>query len=63
VLTDVTYVPNRWYNLFSLTKLTTNGSFMSGDMSSRIRICKGKHKIKFATTVHMPKGVLYMWQC
>jgi hypothetical protein len=60
VLTDVTYVPNSCYNLFSLTKLISNGWFMSSDMSSRIKICKGKHKIKFTTTVHMLKGVLYV---
>jgi hypothetical protein len=33
---------------------------MSGNINSGIRICKGKHEIKFATTVHTPKGVLYV---
>jgi hypothetical protein len=60
VLTNVTYMPNSRYNLLSLTRLITNGWFMSGDMSSRIRICKEKHEIKFTTTVHTPKGVLYV---
>jgi hypothetical protein len=59
-LTDVTYVPNSHYNLFSLTKLITNSWFMSSDMSSGIRIGKGKHEIKLTTTVHTPKGVLYV---
>jgi hypothetical protein len=54
VLTDVMYVPNSWYNLFSLAKLITNGWFMSGDINSGIRICKGKHKI----TVHTKGSVV-----
>jgi hypothetical protein len=60
VVTDVTCVPNSQYNLFSSTKLINNGWFMSSDISSGTRICKGKHEIKFATTVHMPQGVLYV---
>jgi hypothetical protein len=47
VIRDVTYIPESWYNLFSLTKLILNGWTMSGDKTQCIKMSMGKHEINF----------------
>jgi hypothetical protein len=59
-LKDVAYVPSSRYNLFSLTKLMTNGWSISGDAAIGIKMSKGDVELKFNKTVHTPKGVLYV---
>jgi hypothetical protein len=59
-LKDVAYVPDSQYNLFSLTKLMTNGWNLVGDRDVGIIMSKGGVKLHFDKTVHTPKGVLYV---
>ena len=60
IMKDVTYVPNSRYNLFSLTKLISNGWAMSGDKDVGIRMTKGDKVLLIDKTVHTPKGMLYV---
>ena len=59
MLTQVTYVPEGRYNLFSLTRMMKNGWSMSGDMDG-IVLTKGDKRIVFSKKVHMTKGVLFV---
>jgi hypothetical protein len=56
----VTYVPESRYNLFSLTKLITNGWTMSSKAGQGIKMSKGEHELNFDKTIHTPKGILYV---
>jgi hypothetical protein len=60
LLKDVTYVPESQNNLFSLTKLITNGWTMSGRAGEDIKMSKGVHELNFDKAIHTPKGVLYV---
>jgi hypothetical protein len=60
MLKDVTYIPESWYNLFSLTKLISNGWTMSSKAGKGITMSKGEHELNFDKTIHTPKGILYV---
>jgi ribosomal protein S26 len=60
VLKDVEFVPESFYNLFSLTKLMSNRWTMSGDKAEGIKMCQNGQTLHFNKTVRTPKGILYV---
>jgi hypothetical protein len=62
MLKDVTYVPESQYNLFSLTKLISNGWTMTGDKNVGIKMSKGATRSSLTRQCILPK-VCSMWWC
>jgi hypothetical protein len=58
IITDVTYVPNTVYNLFSLTKAMKAGWTLNGK-GGHLSIEKGEHKIMFDIEIATPKGTIF----
>ena len=56
--TDVSYVPNGEFNLFSLTKMMNEGWKLAGDKTA-ITLHKDGNKIVFDIVIPMPKGVIF----
>ena len=57
-MTNVSYMPNGKYNLFSITKLQQNGWALRGD-EEKMELTKGKSKVMFDIVIKMPKGAVY----
>ena len=60
MICDVTYVPNGWYNIFSITKMLKAGWQLLGDMEKGLVLTKGQTSIKFERKVHTTKGLLFV---
>ena len=59
VLTDVAYVPNGRYNLFSITKMMNKGWVVTGSIGNGIALQKGANRLTFQEKIQTPKGTLY----
>jgi hypothetical protein len=57
-ISNVTYLPEAKYNLFSITKLQNDGWTLGGNADA-IWLSKGDIEIKFDIKIPTPKGVLY----
>jgi hypothetical protein len=55
---DVSYLPNRSFNLFSLTQMTSKG-WNLGENGEAIWIEKDSKKVVFDLMIPTPKGVLF----
>ena len=60
MIRDMTYVPNSWYNIFSITKMLKAGWQLLGDMEKGLVLTKGQTSIKFERKVHTTKGLLFV---
>ena len=60
MIRDVTYVPNGWYNIFSITKMLKAGWQLLGDMEKGLVLTKEQTSIKFKRKVHTTKGLLFV---
>ena len=58
VLTEVTYLPNGKFNLFSVTKMMERGWTLGGS-SEKMWIKKGKQEVFFDIKIPTPKGTLF----
>ena len=64
VMTNVSFMLNGKYNLFSVTKLQQNGWALRGD-EEKMELTKGKSKVVFDIVIKMLKGAvytMYFWQ-
>jgi hypothetical protein len=56
---DVVYLPTGQFNLFSLTKMTTNQGRILGGDDKGIWLTKGGQKLLFDIVIPTPKGMLF----
>ena len=60
VMSNVTFVPSGWYNLFSMTKLIKNGWMLHGGINTGITLTQDGKEIHFGEKVHTTKGILFV---
>jgi hypothetical protein len=58
-MSDVVYLPTGQFNLFSLTKMTTNQGLILGGVDKGIWLTKGDQKLLFDIAIRTPKGMLF----
>jgi hypothetical protein len=58
-MSDVVYLPTGQFNLFSLTKMTTNQGWILGGDDKGIWLTKGDKKLLFDIAIPTPKGMLF----
>jgi len=56
--TDVSYMPQGEFNLFSITKMMNEGWKLAGD-KQKIVLRKNGHELAFDIRIPTPKGVIY----
>jgi hypothetical protein len=59
MMSDVVYLPTGQFNLFSLTKMTTNQGWILGGDEKGIWLTKGDQKLLFHIAIPTPKGMLF----
>jgi hypothetical protein len=58
-MSDVVYLPTGQFNLFSLTKMTTNQGWILGGDKKGIWLTKEGKKLLFNIAIPTPKGMLF----
>jgi hypothetical protein len=58
-MSDVVYLPTGQFNLFSLTKMTTNQGWILGGDDKGIWLKKEGKKLLFDIAIPTPKGMLF----
>jgi hypothetical protein len=58
-MSDVVYLPTGQFNLFSLTKMTTNQGWILGGDDKGIWLTKGDQKLLFDIAIRTLKGMLF----